>query len=137
MALVLPEVLANLVELMMDPFGNYLVQKMLDRCNEEQRLEVRHGSRRTKLHPLACQALHHMIFVMVCMLTVFANHADSACHMLPAVAEDRRCVGRLGGGGPQHARDPRRTEAYRDADHQGAGAGRGHVLTSCPSLPGT
>ncbi len=41
MSLVLPEVLANLVELMMDPFGNYLVQKMLDRCNEEQRLEVR------------------------------------------------------------------------------------------------
>ena len=40
-SLVLPEVLANLVELMMDPFGNYLVQKMLDRCNEEQRLEVR------------------------------------------------------------------------------------------------
>ena len=39
-SLVLPEVLANLVELMMDPFGNYLVQKMLDRCNEEQRLEV-------------------------------------------------------------------------------------------------
>ncbi len=40
-ALVLPEVLANLIELMMDPFGNYLVQKMLDRCNEDQRLEVR------------------------------------------------------------------------------------------------
>ena len=39
-ALVLPEVLANLIELMMDPFGNYLVQKMLDRCNEDQRLEV-------------------------------------------------------------------------------------------------
>ena len=39
-ALVLPEVLQNLVELMMDPFGNYLVQKMLDRCNEDQRLEV-------------------------------------------------------------------------------------------------
>ena len=40
-ALVLPEVLANLIELMMDPFGNYLVQKMLDRCSEDQRLEVR------------------------------------------------------------------------------------------------
>eukprot|EP00878_Enallax_costatus_P024430 GHUV01026068.1.p2 GENE.GHUV01026068.1~~GHUV01026068.1.p2 ORF type:complete len:173 (+),score=55.36 GHUV01026068.1:443-961(+) len=25
---------------MMDPFGNYLVQKLLDRCSEEQRLDV-------------------------------------------------------------------------------------------------
>ena len=39
-AVVLPEILDNLVELMMDPFGNYLVQKMLDRCSEEQRLDV-------------------------------------------------------------------------------------------------
>ncbi len=39
-AVVLPEVLDSLVELMMDPFGNYLVQKMLDRCSEDQRLEV-------------------------------------------------------------------------------------------------
>ena len=39
-ALVLPEVLQKLIELMMDPFGNYLVQKLLDRCNEDQRLEV-------------------------------------------------------------------------------------------------
>lgn len=39
----LPEVLEHLVELMMDPFGNYLVQKLLDRCSEEQRLEVRAG----------------------------------------------------------------------------------------------
>jgi hypothetical protein len=37
---VLPEVLEHLVELMMDPFGNYLVQKLLDRCSEEQRLQV-------------------------------------------------------------------------------------------------
>lgn len=39
-AVVLPEVLEHLVELMMDPFGNYLIQKLLDRCSEEQRLEV-------------------------------------------------------------------------------------------------
>ncbi len=25
---------------MMDPFGNYLIQKLLDRCSEEQRLQV-------------------------------------------------------------------------------------------------
>ena len=37
---VLPEVLENLVDLMMDPFGNYLVQKLLDRCSEEQRMQV-------------------------------------------------------------------------------------------------
>lgn len=37
---VLPEVLEHLIDLMMDPFGNYLVQKLLDRCSEEQRLAV-------------------------------------------------------------------------------------------------
>lgn len=39
-AIVFPEVLDNLIELMTDPFGNYLTQKLLDRCSEEQRLEV-------------------------------------------------------------------------------------------------
>jgi len=39
-ALVFPEVLDNLIELMVDPFGNYLIQKLLDRCSEEQRLQV-------------------------------------------------------------------------------------------------
>ncbi|KAL6758254.1 ARM repeat-containing protein [Haematococcus lacustris] len=39
-ALVLEEVLECVVELMVDPFGNYLVQKLLDRCSEQQRLEV-------------------------------------------------------------------------------------------------
>ena len=34
------EVLENIVDLMVDPFGNYLVQKLLDRCSEQQRLEV-------------------------------------------------------------------------------------------------
>ena len=41
---VLPEVLEHLIELMMDPFGNYLIQKLLDRCSEEQRLAVRAGA---------------------------------------------------------------------------------------------
>lgn len=40
-AMVFPEVLDNLIELMVDPFGNYLIQKLLDRCSEEQRLQVR------------------------------------------------------------------------------------------------
>ncbi|KAE8728301.1 putative pumilio-like protein 7 [Hibiscus syriacus] len=34
------EVIGNIVELMMDPFGNYLVQKLLDVCTEEQRLQI-------------------------------------------------------------------------------------------------
>ncbi len=38
--MVFPEILEHLVDLMMDPFGNYLVQKLLDRCSEEQRLQV-------------------------------------------------------------------------------------------------
>lgn len=39
-AAVFPEILDNLIELMTDPFGNYLTQKLLDRCSEEQRLQV-------------------------------------------------------------------------------------------------
>ena len=37
------EILEKLVDLMMDPFGNYLIQKLLDRCSEEQRLQVGRG----------------------------------------------------------------------------------------------
>ena len=37
---VFPEILDHLVELMMDPFGNYLIQKLLDRCSEDQRLQA-------------------------------------------------------------------------------------------------
>ena len=38
--LVFPEVLEHSASLMMDPFGNYLIQKLLDRCSEEQRLDL-------------------------------------------------------------------------------------------------
>ncbi|VVA95703.1 unnamed protein product [Arabis nemorensis] len=34
------EVIAHVVELMMDPFGNYLMQKLLDVCTEEQRTQI-------------------------------------------------------------------------------------------------
>ncbi|XP_039050011.1 putative pumilio homolog 7, chloroplastic [Hibiscus syriacus] len=34
------EIIDNIVELMMDPFGNYLAQKLLDVCTEEQRLQI-------------------------------------------------------------------------------------------------
>ena len=37
---VFDEIIENILGLMMDPFGNYLIQKMLDRCSEEQRLAV-------------------------------------------------------------------------------------------------
>jgi hypothetical protein len=33
-------VIDNVVELMMDPFGNYLVQKLLEFCRDEQRLQI-------------------------------------------------------------------------------------------------
>ena len=33
--------LSCLVELMVDPFGNYLIQKLLDRCSEDQRFQAR------------------------------------------------------------------------------------------------
>ncbi|XWS23879.1 hypothetical protein CRYUN_Cryun28dG0053300 [Craigia yunnanensis] len=34
------EIIDKIVELVMDPFGNYLVQKLLDVCTEEQRLQI-------------------------------------------------------------------------------------------------
>lgn len=34
------EIIDHVVELMMNPFGNYLMQKLLDVCNEEQRMEI-------------------------------------------------------------------------------------------------
>ena len=34
------EVADNIVELMTDPFGNYLSQKLFDACNDDQRLHI-------------------------------------------------------------------------------------------------
>ncbi|KAK9270001.1 hypothetical protein L1049_025574 [Liquidambar formosana] len=34
------EIIDHVVELMMNPFGNYLMQKLLDVCNEEQRMQI-------------------------------------------------------------------------------------------------
>jgi len=34
------EIIGHVVELMMSPFGNYLIQKLLDVCSEEQRLQI-------------------------------------------------------------------------------------------------
>lgn len=39
-AYVFSEIVDNIVRLMKDPFGNYLIQKLLDRCSEDQRTEV-------------------------------------------------------------------------------------------------
>ncbi|CAH9084704.1 unnamed protein product [Cuscuta epithymum] len=35
-------IIDHVVELMMNPFGNYLIQKLLEVCNEEQRMEILH-----------------------------------------------------------------------------------------------
>jgi hypothetical protein len=52
--LVFDEVLDQVVDLMVDPFGNYLVQKLLDICHDHQRLrilQVGHGRGRNKPLP--------------------------------------------------------------------------------------
>ncbi|KAK9757552.1 hypothetical protein RND81_01G170100 [Saponaria officinalis] len=36
------EIIDHVVELMVNPFGNYLIQKLLDVCNEEQRMKIVH-----------------------------------------------------------------------------------------------
>lgn len=51
----LPQVLDAIVELMVDPFGNYLIQKLLDRCSEQQRLEVCAPALLSRLPTLFCK----------------------------------------------------------------------------------
>ena len=50
----LPEILGHLMELMVDPFGNYLIQKLLDRCDEAQRLQVCWADGRMSGSALVC-----------------------------------------------------------------------------------
>ena len=38
--IIFDEIIGHVVEFKMDPFGNYLVQKLLDVCNEEQRMQI-------------------------------------------------------------------------------------------------
>ncbi|CAA2968286.1 pumilio homolog 7, chloroplastic [Olea europaea subsp. europaea] len=38
--IIFSEVIHHVVELMMNPFGNYLMQKLLEVCNEDQRMEI-------------------------------------------------------------------------------------------------
>ncbi|KAL2893840.1 putative pumilio-like protein 7 chloroplastic [Bienertia sinuspersici] len=40
--LIFDEIIDHVVELMTNPFGNYLVQKLFDVCNEEQRMKIIH-----------------------------------------------------------------------------------------------
>ncbi len=83
---VLPEVLEHLIELMMDPFGNYLIQKLLDRCSEDQRLAVTalllsvcsNSSSLCNDLPLKIRALHclHMLESMQSVLQVLKKAAE-------------------------------------------------------------
>ncbi|KAF6139353.1 hypothetical protein GIB67_021563 [Kingdonia uniflora] len=41
------EIIGHIVELMTDPFGNYLVQKLVEVCDENQRTEILHAVTRT------------------------------------------------------------------------------------------
>ncbi|XP_039063907.1 pumilio homolog 2-like [Hibiscus syriacus] len=38
--MIFKEIVDHVVELMMNPFGNYLIQKLLEVCNEEQRMQI-------------------------------------------------------------------------------------------------
>ncbi|KAL1195203.1 Pumilio-like protein 12 [Cardamine amara subsp. amara] len=41
--MIFTEIIDYISELMMDPFGNYLVQKLLEVCNEDQRMQIVHS----------------------------------------------------------------------------------------------
>ncbi|XP_068637591.1 putative pumilio homolog 8, chloroplastic [Aristolochia californica] len=38
--IIFDEIIDHVVELMMNPFGNYLIQKLLEVCNEDQRMQI-------------------------------------------------------------------------------------------------
>ncbi|KAL4196792.1 hypothetical protein AMTRI_Chr04g184940 [Amborella trichopoda] len=42
MELIFKEIIEHIPELMVDPFGNYLMQKLLEVCTEEQRMQIIH-----------------------------------------------------------------------------------------------
>lgn len=39
-SIVFPEILEHVVNLMTDPFGNYLIQKVLEKCSDQQRTDI-------------------------------------------------------------------------------------------------
>ncbi|PON95657.1 Coatomer beta subunit [Trema orientale] len=41
--MIFAEIIEHIVELMTDPFGNYLVQKLLEVCDEDQRMQIIHS----------------------------------------------------------------------------------------------
>ena len=101
---VLPEVLEHLIELMMDPFGNYLIQKLLDRCSEEQRLAVR------SIAPSLIDALTLANgWVSVRYLSA-TNNVCRGCFPCAGAEEGCRKEG-AGPGGPEHSWDARCSEA--------------------------
>lgn len=57
------EIIDHIVELMTDPFGNYLVQKLLEVCNEDQRMHIIHVATRKagELVRVSCD-MHGYVF---------------------------------------------------------------------------
>ena len=79
---VFPEILDNLIELMVDPFGNYLIQKLLDRCSEEQRLQVSN----CRVVFLCC--VNHWCCICLCCLGLNSHSLTQPAvfmHMCPEV----------------------------------------------------
>lgn len=74
--MIFAEIIDHVVELMTDPFGNYLVQKLLEVCDEDQRMRILH-SVTTKsgelvriscdMHGLAFIPISYYTFVCICM----------------------------------------------------------------------
>lgn len=63
------QVYENSVELMTDPFGNYLMQKLVERCTDEQRTVIAQKVRRPRpcrpvKWPVACAKAHLLVFLV-------------------------------------------------------------------------
>lgn len=80
------EIIVHIVELMTDPFGNYLIQKLLEVCDEDQRMQIlcaitrRCGDLvRISCDMHGCALYHHSIsffLVPFCFLLLFFQYSQ-------------------------------------------------------------
>lgn len=62
------EIIDHIIELMTDPFGNYLIQKLLEVCNEDQRMQILHSVTRKSVELVRISCDMHGFVLSVSLL---------------------------------------------------------------------